>query len=293
MKTLSRERQGEILIFFEILIWSFFPIVSKLAFLEIEPIFTVAISSLLAGVFFSLVLTFRKQWHQFVNIPWKETLLAIFLIGVCLYFFLFLGMKMTTAGNTAMFGQFEILFSFLLLSVFIKHEKWYWPHVLGAILMLLGALVVLFPGEFRVNYGDLLVIFSMGFAPLGNFYAQKVLKKISSVYFMMMRSFLAGGVLFCLAGLFEVWPTIDNLEGSFVFLILNGVVIFGLSKVLWLESISRMPITKATSLNSFGVLITLVFAYFILNEVPTVWQVCGVVPILGGVVLLLKEDETV
>ena len=74
-------------------------------------------------------------------------------------------------------------------------------------------------------------------------------------------------------------------------LLLNGVVIFGISKIFWVEGIHRMSVTKANALSSLNPFITLIFAWLLLKDAPTVWQLSALAPMILGVILLGINKE--
>ena len=75
-------------------------------------------------------------------------------------------------------------------------------------------------------------------------------------------------------------------QKSIWFLLINGFVVLGFSKILGLEGIHRISVTRAASIACFAPLFTLFFAYLILHQVPTIWQLSSIAPLLIGLVLL-------
>ncbi len=74
-----------------------------------------------------------------------------------------------------------------------------------------------------------------------------------------------------------------------IFLLANGVLIFGVSKILWLEGISRISVTKALALGSLAPLFTLFIAWIVLKQAPTAWQIASLAPFFLGVLLLTNN----
>lgn len=278
-----------------ILFWSFFPIVSILAFASVPPLFTAGISTLIAGGAFLGALTLKKQLHFFKTCTvWAEIFLASILIGICYYGLMFYGISKTTAGNATIFSQFEVLFTFLILNTFLKHEPLIKNHVIGAFLMILGAVIILFPRDsgLTINLGDTIIILACLFPPFGNMYAQKALKQVSSTFLMAIRSFVAGTFFLVFSFFWEApWPTWAEVQPSLPFLIINGLLLLGLAKIFFLEAIKRLPISQCISFGVAQPALTLVFAYFILTEIPTFWQLIGFIPIACGALLLLKKPS--
>ena len=54
---------------------------------------------------------------------------------------------------------------------------------------------------------------------------------------------------------------LEKVSSSLLFLVINGVLLLGVSKILWIEGIHRINVTKANALNSLGPLLTLLFAW--------------------------------
>ena len=89
-----------------------------------------------------------------------------------------------------------------------------------------------------------------------------------------------------MAYLLQAQASLADLRISLPYLIVNGILLLGLAKIFWIEGIHRISVTKATALSSITPLLTLLFAWIILNQAPTVWQLTSLVPLLLGVLLL-------
>ncbi|MDD5623599.1 MAG: DMT family transporter, partial [Candidatus Peribacteraceae bacterium] len=280
----------EICIYLSGFLWSLFPVITTLTFSRITPLFSAAISTLLAAVFFAAVLTAKKQWPCLRRRnAWKDILLTSLYIGVIFYGLIFLGIRRTTAGNASIMSLMEILFSFLILGLFLRHEKISVQRVLGGICMAAGALVILLPKASGWHSGDLLVVLATLFPPLGNKYAQQARRVVSAECIMFCRSVISGCFLLLFASLFEPVPTIPALSSSIWFLLVNGLLLLGLSKILWIDGIHLIPITKAISLESITPLFTLLVAFLVLHEPIFAYQILGLLPIMGGIWLLTKS----
>ena len=129
------------------------------------------------------------------------------------------------------------------------------------------------------------------FPVFGNYYAKEARKKISANTILLLRNIATVPILLIFSFLFEKQPTPTQLSASLIFLLLNGIFIFGFSKIFWTEGIHRIPITKAISLSLINPLLTLIFAWFVLKEVPTTWQILSFIPIAAGIYLLTKKPS--
>jgi drug/metabolite transporter (DMT)-like permease len=183
----------------------------------------------------------------------------------------------------------ELFFSYLLFNVWRK-ESFSAGHTFGALLMLAGAVIILYPKQGLVFHGgDFLVLAATACAPIGNFYQQKLRKLVSSETIVFLRSIFAIPVFFALAFALKVNPSFAAIQKSFWFLAINGIIILGVSKLLWMEGIHRISVTKANALSSIAPLFTLLFAYIFLHQSSTIWQLTAFIPLAGGLLLLTHD----
>jgi drug/metabolite transporter (DMT)-like permease len=68
-----------------------------------------------------------------------------------------------------------------------------------------------------------------------------------------------------------------------------AVSAYGLSLVVWLVGLSRVPVSQAYPLLSMGYVINIGLAWWLLGEVPNVQRVVGVGVIVAGVVLVARS----
>ncbi|HET7757144.1 MAG TPA: EamA family transporter [Steroidobacteraceae bacterium] len=64
---------------------------------------------------------------------------------------------------------------------------------------------------------------------------------------------------------------------------------YGLSVVVWLVGLSRVPVSQAYPLLSMGYAINVVLAWWLLDEVPNVQRVLGIAVIALGVLLVSRS----
>ncbi|MCK5471920.1 DMT family transporter, partial [Candidatus Gracilibacteria bacterium] len=152
-----------------------------------------------------------------------------------------------------------------------------------------GVLLILFPGKFELNRGDFLILLATAFPPAGNYFQQLARKKVSAATLLFIRSLFGAAFLFLLASFFEANLPRD-FSDALPFLAINGLLLFGFSKILFIEGIHRIPVAKAISLNAIVPVFALVYAFFFLREIPTVWQLAGLFPILLGGILITRNN---
>lgn len=287
MNNLSKERVGEVSVLSAAVLWSLFPILAILSYSGLGPVMSLAWTSLLSLFFFAGMATVRASW---VNIFRKDIFLPLLgvalVIGVLFYALFFFGLKYTSAGNAGIIATFEILFTFLFFNIWRK-EFIDTKHIVGAFLMLVSAAVILSPNFSHVEPGDFLIMAAVSIAPFGNLLQKQLRAKISSEQILFYRTLFATPVLFALAYFSGETMKIPATE-IWLVLLINGVVLFGFSKILWIESIHRIGVTKSISLQSVSPVFTLLFAFLILKDVPTVAQIIAVPLAIGGIYFLTR-----
>lgn len=286
MKGLSREQVGELVILSETLLFSIFPVIIVLTYTTLSGLVSLAWSTLFASVFFACVIAYKGLWREMLNVQlWKYSLLIAFFIGVLFYGLFFIGLEYTTPGNASIICLFQVFTSFLFFNVYRK-EYISLAHKVGAVLMVVGALIILGDGWSGINVGDLLIFAGAFFTPIGNYFQQRAREIASSESIVFLRSALSVLILFPLMYGLKASASFADIQASLVFLVVNGVLLLGLTKVLWIEGIHRISVTKATALSSIAPLLTLFFAWIVLNQAPTVWQLLSLAPFILGALLL-------
>ena len=289
MGNLSEKKKGELYLFSEIVLWAFFPIVITLSYAVLPSLVSLAWSAVFAAVFLGGIVLYRKVWHEILNIAlWKYLFFITLFIAVLYYVLYFLGLERTTAGNVALISQFEIFTTFLFFNV-VRREYISTAHKVGAALMVLGVLIVLTPNFSGINMGDLFILGATLFAPIGNLYQQKARRIASSEVIVFLRTLLSIPIFFALAYFLNAHASLGDIRSSLLLLIVNGAIFFGLQKILFLEALHRVAITKIMALGALGPFLTLIFAWVFLHQMPNAWQLTSLVPLILGTLLLTEQ----
>ena len=278
--------KGEWLALLHAVLWAFFPIIMVVSYAKLPSLVSLAWGTMFAAIVFAGIISYRRKWNELKNLLlWKYGCYIALSIGVIFYGLYFIGLEFTTAGNVAILGQFEVFTSFFLFNV-LRREIMSLEYKIGAVLMVLGAVIVLGRDFTHFNIGDFLILIGTFATPLGNLYQQKARMIASSESIMFLRSALSAPPIFLLAYLFYGNTPIEQVYGSLPILLLSGILFLGLSKVVWIESVHRISVTKAIALSSVAPLITLFLAWPTLHQTPNIWQFTSLVPMFLGVLLL-------
>jgi len=286
------ERSGELFMLAFAFSEGWFPIITIIALQYITPIFVYSFTLIFATMSFMALLVMRKKTRELIFWQAYKNLLLVSLLMSIMFACIYIGLSYTSAGNMAVLIFLQVFFSFLYFNLFGR-EKFSRIHLSGAILMVFGALIILFPDKFIFNVGDLLILIAAAIAPIANLFQKRARKQVSSETILAFRSIVALPVLLLLAFLTEPIPSLPDLISALPYIAVSGLLLMGLSKIFWVESIHRISITKASAMAALIPVFTLFFAYLTLNEIPGYSQFAGILPVLlGGYLITRKTKNT-
>ena len=289
---MTKEREGELLMIGLTVLEAWFPILSIVAMSYVGALHTYMYSLMIALVFYVAIMYKRKRFVELKNrAAYKDLLLTSFLITT-IFVLIFIGMRYTTAGNMAVIVFLQVLFSYLYFNVLGK-EKMHTIHLIGAVIMGVGALIILIPADFSFNKGDWLILLSTALAPILNLYQKRSRQYCSAETILGVRTIIGLPFVALLAYLLEPAVSLENFMLALPYIFIIATAVFVASKVMWIEALNRISITKLSAMLAVLPVMTLFFAYLYLDEIPTTAQMIGIVPvIIGGYLITKPINET-
>jgi drug/metabolite transporter (DMT)-like permease len=287
---MTREREGELLMLGLTVLESWFPILSIVAMSYVGALHTYMYSLIIAFFFYVAIMYKRDRFKELKNsAAYKDLLLTTFWITF-IFTLIFIGMRYTTAGNMAVIVFLQVLFSYLYFNVFGK-EKMDTIHLIGAFIMGTGALIILFPQDFEFNKGDWLILASAAAAPIVNLYQKRARAYCSAETILGFRTVVGFPFVALLAYLLEPAVSYEAFMSALPYICLIAVGVYVAAKIMWIEALNRMSITKLSAMLALMPVFTLFFAYLYLDEIPEFRQLLGIVPVLVGGYLITKPVE--
>ncbi|CAA6828560.1 MAG: EamA family transporter [uncultured Sulfurovum sp.] len=284
---MTKEREGELLMLGLTVLEAWFPILSIVAMSYVGALHTYMYSLMIALVFYVIIMYKRKRFVELKNrAAYKDLFLTSFLITT-IFVFIFIGMRYTTAGNMAVIVFLQVLFSYLYFNVLGK-EKMHTIDLIGAVIMGVGALIILIPSDFVFNKGDWLILLSTALAPILNLYQKRSRQYCSAETILGVRTIIGLPFVALLAYLLEPAVSFENFMLAFPYIFIIATAVFVASKVMWIEALNRISITKLSAMLAILPVMTLFFAYLYLDEIPTTAQMIGIVPVIIGGYLITK-----
>ena len=284
---MTRVREGELLMVGLSILESWFPILSIVAMSYIGALHTYMYSLVIAFFFYMAIMYKRKRFQELKNKnAYKDLLLTTFWITT-IFILIFIGLRYTTAGNMAVIVFLQVLFSYLYFNVLGK-EKMDKIHLIGAIFMTIGALIILIPNDMNLNKGDWLILLASAMAPIVNLYQKRARVYCSAETILGFRTVVGFPFVAVLAYVLEPAVSYENFMSALPYLFLIATGIYVAAKIMWIEALNRMSITKLSAMLALLPLFTLFFAYLYLDEIPEFRQMMGILPVLLGGYLITK-----
>ena len=267
-----------------------FPILSIFILKYIGSLYAYAFSITIAMLFFISYLMIKHKLHELVK---RKALYDLFMTALLInlmFVLIFTGLRFTTAGNMSVIIIMQLFFAYLYFNVFGSEKLGTLPTI-GALMMAIGGIVVVFPKNFAVNTGDLLILLAAAIAPVANVYQKRAREYVSSETILAFRNAVAIPVLLALAYFFEHTVSKAQFTKALPFILLNGILVFTLAKILWIEALHFTSITKLSAMVSLIPVFTLLFAYLIFGDIPTSRQLLGIIPVIMGSLLISQKEE--
>ncbi len=288
---ISQEQKGEAAILSQAIMWGLFPVITAISYSFISPLVSLVFNTLFAAIFFAGMLTVKKRWQELKNSnALKYILFATLILGIIYYGLYFSGLRLTSPGNASIIALSEIFFGYLFFNIW-KKEYFSGLHIFGTLLVVCGVLTILLPNRTGWNRGDLIIILASAIAPAGNYFMQKARKQVSSESIMFVRSFVTFIVMGAVCLTFRQLSPLADIKHVLPTLLFSGLILMGFSKILWIEGIHRISVTKAYVLGCLSPVFALLFAYLLQKQNPTWWQLLSFIPMFFGIVLLTHKTK--
>jgi drug/metabolite transporter (DMT)-like permease len=286
--TPKSERKGEVYALALSVLEGLFPILSLITVTALGAVTAYLYTIVIATLFFLLLLFHKNKSAELLRFDAYKELLLTSLFITLLFVSIFISLKYTTPANVAVIMILQLFFSYFYFHI-IGSEKMEPLHTLGAFIMGIGAIIILFPADFKINTGDLFVLFASAIAPIANLYQKRSREKVSSITIMTFRNLVAIPFLIALAYTLEMPSNpFESLHVSII-LILNAVLVFVIAKILWVEALYHISITKLSALVTLIPIFTVGFSYIFLGDIPSLRQVLGMAPIIIGALMITRK----
>ena len=286
---MSETRLGEILVFIACFFGALLPVIVNPHASSLAPLWIGAFSSVLALLPITAAMFYGKKWHELRNRKGLYySCLAGVLVGAIYYSMVYWGSYHSSPQNASIMLSFEMFAAMAFLHS-RQGERLSRREAFGAALLFLAVALILVPESSHPQVGDIVLLLSTLITPIGNTFMKIARRSISSVSIMWVRSLISAVALSLIACATYEIPSASEISLSATILLVNGILIFGISKIAWIEGIHRIPVAKASSLAAITPLLTFVMTWIVLGKAPT-WNQYSALPFtVFGVLLIVTK----
>jgi drug/metabolite transporter (DMT)-like permease len=267
----------------------FWPVGANYGVQFLPPTEVLGIATFVSGVFF-LILTLRKgqirqlfHWRILAGCTLYTALLLLPYVAI------FYATQHTSAINTALFTQSEVIFAAFVGWLILK-EKPQLYRWLGIFFVLVANLVALYQGGIKVNPADLILVSVPIFFVFGNATAKRLQATgLGYAPLLLFRGAVGGGTLLLFSLLLE--PFKIPAPSLWPFLLIFGLFAFSIPKALWQISLQKTDLSKTSAIGLSYPVISFIIAYFWLGETPTIYQMSALLISFVGIYFLMQTHS--
>lgn len=279
-----------------VLIWSFIPIVSRFGQDGLDSFQFLFWSNLISAiaVIFVALLAGYKPTKLFI-LP-ADILIKVFVLGVldCLFYLLLYYGYSIENGIAVLVIQYSWPLVIILLSVFLLKDKLAKRQIIGVVIGFIAVIITFTKGQITQlqveNPTALLLVFSGAccFALMSVFSRQYSIDPYISTVWLFIFSTLASLVL-----LFSFSELQLPSEASFWPTIVNGVLINGVSYILWFKAMNTGHSAKIASIVFLSPVLSVIWLVLILNDPFEVAYIIGIVLVITSGILCVGFGKNV
>jgi len=282
-----------LLILLAVIFWGTSFVATKDLLYEIKPVTIIILRLILAVALLTSIALYTKRKFA-INLKSHSWIFILALVAVFHLWIQVTGLQYTTASNTGWIIGTAPVFMAVLGFIFYK-EKISLLQISGIVVAIAGLLLLIGKGDITnisliENKGDLLVLasaFTWGVYSMVN-------KKISLDYSPLMTIlylFLMMAIIIIPFNLdSETISSVNNLSPvSWMWVLFLGIFCSGIAYVIWAQALRDMESAKVGAFLYFEPLVTVIAAWFFLNEEITLLMIFSGLLITAGVFIVNKE----
>ena len=267
--------------------------VSKFLLNNVTPTFMAAFLYLGAGVGVGIMYLFHIKKEEKAERLTKQDLpytIGMIVLDIAAPIFLMIGIKMGTASNASLLGNFEIVVTTLMALLIFKEQ------VSGKLWIAIGfitlsSIVLSFEGSgsFQFSIGSLFVILATCCWGLENNCTRKISDK-STYEIVLLKGIFSGG------GSFTIAMVLDEKIPEMIYIaivMLLGFVAYGLSIFLYIRAQRNLGAAKTSAYYAVAPFIGSFLAFVVNGEKLAVEYFIGLALMLVGTVFVVYDTITV
>lgn len=267
------------------------PVIAKPVISDINVLLLSSIAYLIAA------LTFTPIARKTKTVLVKRDYIILVAISICgaavAPYLYFLGLHQSSAADTSLLSNVEIMFTVLFGLLFFK-ERLRPVGFISVALVLLGVVIITtnlqISGSFlHLNAGHFFILGSMVLWALDNNLSRIISTRIDTARLVQLKSVIGGLIL--LATVFLLGIPFDIKISQIPQVILLSAVGFGGSLYFFLQSLKRIGTIRTIMIFSMASVFGLVFASVFLHEQISMYQTGAIAIMLTGIYMINRKES--
>ena len=257
------------------------------------------VSNICALVLLSLI--YGKEWNKTTlrkisKKDWIAMTIVAVLAGAIVPGLVFQALAITGVNNIILIGRLQLPLT-IALSVWLLQERVSRWQIMGAFTAFIGVIltVVLQTPEMKMiniggtglGLGEILVAISAVISVVSTILIKKSLSHIPIGIFSIFRTALGTVIFFFIALILYGKDHFMDVFSPFLWkwMLVYGAVIVVLGQLFWLKGLRATTVSESSLAGSFTPVVSILAAYLVLGEVPTLAQYIGGSVIIFGIFL--------
>jgi len=273
------------------------PSLSKPALQGINPLFFTAIVTLAPAIVFTPASMRRTDENKHIK-KWGFVILTLTALAGTLVapYIYFLGLLQTQATDAALLANGEMIFTVAFASLFFG-ERLSRKGLFAMTLIAFGIIVAITDFNFSTSLlnitapGHLLILGATFLWGLDNNVTSAIADRVIVARIVQLKALISGAGLL-LIGLLVHALNFTSL-GGLLYVLLLGLIVFSGSAFLSIQSLKRLGAIRTTIMFPISSVFGLIFAFVLLHEPITFYQVCSVGIIVVGIDLLTSKNSVI
>ena len=263
-----------------------------------KPIVTnVNILLLSAMAYLIASLTFTPMAQRIKTSFTKKESLILVTVAICgaslAPYLYFVGLNQTSASDTSLLSNAEIVFTVLLALLFFK-EKLKPIGFVAVGLVLFGVVIITTNLQFsnslfQINAGHLLILGATALWALDNNLSRIISTRIDTAKLVQLKSAIGGAILLGIALLLHVPFSVNPVQIPYI--VMLSALGFGGSLYFFLQSLKRIGTVRTIVIFSMSSVFGLVFASAFLHEHLSAFQIIAIIIMLTGIYLINRKES--
>jgi drug/metabolite transporter (DMT)-like permease len=249
-----------------------------------------------------LLVVYRDQltiaeFKRVTNVEWRALTLSALLSGAIIPTIIFQALSLAPVNNIVLLARIDLPIV-LVASIVILKERFQRRQVIGAVVVSIGILIAVLgrgsttslstslntaTSAFSLGSGEILTIISAVLISFSTLLSKKFLSAVPLGMAHVFRLAVGTVVFFMVANLRYGPEHFGEIFSPFLWkwMLVYGGIIIVIGQSLWIRGFQATPLSVSAIIACFNPVAGMVFAYWILAEVPTMGQLIG-----GGILLL-------